>query len=67
MSRILLLLSTFTLLIISSHALYKHQAGLFNWEIKTIGDIDRIQYLNNRAAFITKDGFYGVFSTANGI
>ena len=66
MNRIYLTLATFAILIIASNALYRHQVGKFDWDVRTIGDIERVRFLGSKTAFITKDGFIGVFLTHNG-
>jgi len=66
MNKILLALATFAYLIIASNALYRHQVGKFDWDIKTIGDVERVHFFGPKTAFITKDSFIGVFFTHNG-
>lgn len=66
MAKILQTLFSLALLIIASNALYKHQAGKFDWEVRSIGDIDRVRFLSHKIAFVTKNGFIGVFQTSNG-
>jgi len=67
MSKFLLAFASLALLFLSSSALYKHQVGEFDWNIRTIGDIEKLHFHGNRASFITKDGFIGTFAANTGM
>ena len=67
MSKLLLAFVSLALLFLSTSALYRHQVGKFDWNIRTIGDIEKLQFVGNRVSFITKDGFIGSFSASTGM
>jgi len=66
MSKFLLAFASLALLLVCSSALYKHQVGEFDWNIRAIGDIEKVQFQGNRASFVTKDGFIGTFAASTG-
>lgn len=51
MKSLLLFLS----LIVLNTALYEHQAGVFDWSIKNIGEIDSVNFVENNFYFTVKD------------
>ena len=51
MKSLLLFLS----LIALSTALYEHQAGVFDWSIQNIGEIDSVNFVENNFYFTVKD------------
>ena len=66
MTKFLFALLSLSLLLSTSNAIYKHQVGKYDWDIRTIGDIDKVHLQTFKAPFSTKDGFIGSFSTQNG-
>lgn len=45
----------FLSLIVLSTALYEHQAGVFDWSIQNIGEIDSVNFVENNFYFTIKD------------
>lgn len=67
MRKILLTLACLFLSFTISNALYRHQIGKYDWDYRTIGDLDQVHFLKFQVAFSTKDNFIGVFSAVDGI
>ena len=50
----------FLCLLVLSTALYEHQAGVFDWSIKNIGEIDSVNFVENNFYFTIKDDDYSI-------
>ncbi len=49
-----------------TQALYQNQVGVFDWNLKNIGDIDELTFSTHKVAFKSKDNVIGGVSIARG-
>jgi hypothetical protein len=67
MNKNLSIFITLACLLAFSRALYNTQVGMNDWNIRNIGDLDKVLFTSQKVAFKSKDNVIGSFGISRGI